>query len=204
MTRLICLVLALGFLLLASGVYLWGSGQSRLSSADRDGDKAEAKAVLKNAAGGKVAKVTFEDDDDGVRVKVVPLDAALPAGFHGFHVHANDDPANGTGCAAPSFVSADGHLKASGQDHPSHQGDMPVLLVMVDGTTEARFVTDRFSVGDIIGRAVIIHANPDNYANIPLGAAGDQYTANSPAATAATAATGNAGARTACGVIEAD
>lgn len=202
MKRTVLLLASLSLLLIAAGLYLAADGASHPSTAETD--EAEAKAVLKNGAGGKVAKVTFEDDDDGVRVKVVPLDTPLLAGFHGFHVHANDDPANGAGCVAPSFASADGHFKVSGQNHPSHNGDMPVLLVMADGTAEARFVTDRFSVADIIGRAVIIHANPDNYANIPLGAAGDQYTANSAAATAATAATGNAGARTACGVIEAD
>jgi Cu-Zn family superoxide dismutase len=49
---------------------------------------------------------------------------------------------------------------------------------------------------------VIVHAGSDNYGNIPIGDAPDQYTPNSEAATEATAKTGNAGARIACGVIE--
>ena len=42
---------------------------------------------------------------------------------------------------------------------------------------------------DWSGRAVIVHALPDNYDNIPLGTAPDQYTANSPAAREKTLAT---------------
>jgi Cu-Zn family superoxide dismutase len=49
---------------------------------------------------------------------------------------------------------------------------------------------------------VIVHALPDNYDNIPLGTAPDQYTANSPAAREKTLATGNAGDRLACGVVK--
>ena len=50
-------------------------------------------------------------------------------------------------------------------------------------------------------RVVILHANPDNFGNVPTGPAANQYTANSQAATTATANTGNAGNRVACGVI---
>ncbi len=134
----------------------------------------------------------FEDEDDGVHVKVVvdaPL-TTLSAGFHGFHVHAVGE------CNAP-FTSAGGHFNPAGQSHPNHAADMPVLLVNADGTAEARFVTDRFTVSQIAGRAVIIHAKPDNYANIPT----DRY---DPDPDATTLATGDAGPRVACGVIEAE
>jgi Cu-Zn family superoxide dismutase len=71
---------------------------------------------------------------------------------------------------------------------------MPVLLVNEDGTGEARFVSDRYSLADVVGRALIVHAGPDNYANIPT-----RYAATGPDAT--TLATGDAGGRAACGVI---
>jgi len=57
-------------------------------------------------------------------------------------------------------------------------------------------------VADIVGRAIVVHAGADNYANVPLGANADQYTANSQAAIDKTAATGNAGDRLLCGVVE--
>jgi Cu-Zn family superoxide dismutase len=54
---------------------------------------------------------------------------------------------------------------------------------------------------DADGSAVIVHAGPDNYGNIPV-----RYTsagAASPGPDGATVATGDAGARIACGVVEA-
>jgi superoxide dismutase, Cu-Zn family len=166
----------------------------------------KAHATLRDAAGQKVGRVTFLQQ--GGKVLVRAWVSRQPPGFHGFHIHANDDPANGEGCIAdptqdPStwFVSADGHLKAAGQNHPDHLGDMPVLLVGQDGRAEASFSDDRLRPGRLAGRAVIVHALPDNYDNIPLGAAPDQYTANSPAAREKTLATGNAGDRLACGMI---
>ena len=47
---------------------------------------------------------------------------------------------------------------------------------------------------DADGSAVIVHAGPDNYANIPT-----RYTGPVPDAT--TLATGDAGGRVACGVV---
>ena len=195
MLRITVLLASLAVLLLAASVYLRSDGAGHPSAAEPDGD--DARAVLRNAAGERVGTVKFSDDDDGVHVKAV-LDAPLAtfnAGFHGFHVHANNDPANGTGCVAPSFASADGHFKEAGQSHSAHSGDMPVLLVNADGSAEARFVTDRVSVADLIGLVVIVHFDADNYANIPV-----RYSATGP--DAATLNTGDAGGRFACGVID--
>jgi len=218
------LLSALGVVVVAAtlGIYLWNGGGGQLSSARADDDG--ARAVLRNAAGQKVGTAKFAQEDDGVHVKVridAPL-ATLAAGFHGFHVHSNDNPANGTGCLADPtlaettwFVSTDGHYKDADPAHThhgAHNGDLPVLLVNDNGagrvTGEARFVTDRFNVGDIVGRALIAHKLPDNYRNIPVGAGATQYqpvtdnVADSTTATGLTAATGNAGPRMACGAIE--
>lgn len=155
------------------------------------------KATLRNAGGAVVGVVEFAERDGAVEVEVKGVQG-LPAGFHGFHVHAvgTCDPATG-------FASAGGHFSADGA-HPGHAGDMPVLLINADGTGGAVFRTDRFSVPGVVGRAVIVHALPDNYANVPVGTGSTQYTANAADASALTAATGNAGGRIACGVIEED
>jgi len=78
---------------------------------------------------------------------------------------------------------------------------MPVVFVNGDGSVETRFRIDRIDAGVLTGKAVVLHAGADNFANVPLGTAAAQYTANSAEATAATARTGNAGDRIACGVI---
>lgn len=144
-----------------------------------------AKAVLNNANGQRIGVVRLTEFRGGVRVRVEVQ--GLSAGFHGFHVHSAGD-------CTPPFTSALGHFNPGGTGHPDHAADMPVLLVNADGTGEARFVSDRYRLADVLGRALIVHANPDNYANIPT-----RYAAAGPDAT--TLATGDAGGRIACGVI---
>ena len=170
----------------------------------------EAKATLTTADGASAGTVGFSTVPGGTEVDVqVTAAKAVAAGrFHGIHVHANDDPANGEGCKAdpamaPStwFTAADGHLKAGTATHSDHTGDMPSVLVRKDGTASLRFTTDRFAPADVVGKTVILHASADNFGNIPTGTLPDQYTANGEAATTKTAGTGNAGDRMACGLI---
>ena len=93
----------------------------------------------------------------------------LPDGnaFHGFHIH------EGTcqGTKAESFAQADGHYNPTNAMHPQHAGDMPSLLAN-DGNAFLIFYTDRFHPEDVIGRAVIIHAHPDDMTTQPSGNSG--------------------------------
>lgn len=177
-----------------------------MTVADAHGRSTRAKLVTVD--GIKIGTVDFTTEhghtDVRVRLSGVPgLDV-----FHGFHIHANDDPTNGEGCVADPaalsnswFVSVDGHYNPTAESHAHHAGDMPVVYVNADGSVETWFRIDPIKPGDLNGRVVILHAGPDNYANIPVGTAGLQYTANSPEATGATSRTGNVGDRVACGVI---
>ena len=120
----------------------------------------------------------------------------LPAGFHGFHVHA-------VGQCVPPFTSAAGHYNPSGASHGDHAGDMPVLLVNEDGSADLEFTTDRFRVRELFdadGSAIIVHEGRDNLANIP-----ERYHSHTEEVfgpDSATLATGDAGARYACGVVQ--
>lgn len=148
-----------------------------------------AKAELRNAKGEMVGSVTLTQEVDGVRVSVEV--SKLPPGFHGFHIHAVGK------CDPLDFTSAAGHFNPAGQNHPGHAGDLPNLLVKADGSASMTLRTDRFKVADLFdadGSAFIIHAKPDNHANIPT----DRY---QPAPDASTLATGDAGGRIACGII---
>ena len=176
------------------------------------GSGRSARVQLHDVSGADVGTVYFVDRRDGVKVRVdLHLDPATAAtdSYHGFHVHANNDPANGEGCvadpaAAPAtwFTSVDGHWRTAGQSHAAHLGDLASVYVTSDGTAEAEFTTQRFHAADLAGRAVILHAGADNFGNVPVGPASNHYTANSADATTATANTGNAGTRIACGVAE--
>jgi Cu-Zn family superoxide dismutase len=116
--------------------------------------------------------------------------------FHGFHVHA-------VGECVPPFTSAGGHFNPDGVPHGDHAGDLPSLLVNGDSTAELRFKTDRFTLSDLFdadGSAVIVHAGRDNFANIPSRYHSHTYDTFGPDTD--TLATGDAGGRTACGVVE--
>jgi Cu-Zn family superoxide dismutase len=142
------------------------------------------------ADGSPAGRVTFTEA--GGRLTVEARLTNLPPGFHGFHIHATGKCERGT----PAFTSAGGHMVTGEQAHPTHAGDQPVVLVMSDRSADIRFTTDRYRLSDLQtaeGRAVIVHALPDNYANVPT-----RYV-RQPDAT--TLSTGDAGDRIACGVV---
>lgn len=92
-----------------------------------------------------------------------------PIGPHGFHIHENGvcqvgDPSN-------PFQSAGGHWNPYNQPHGHHPGDFPVLFSN-NGYANMCFFTNRFNVSDVIGKAIIIHQNPDDYRSQPSGDAG--------------------------------
>lgn len=146
-----------------------------------------ARADLVGAQSQPLGEVTFTEKDGKVVVEANLR--GLPPGFHGFHVHA-------VGKCDPPFTSAGGHLTVGAQEHPTHAGDQPLLLVLANGTSEARFATDRYQLTDLLppgGRAIIVHAAADNYGNVP-----SRY---APATDQMTKDTGDAGGRLGCGVI---
>lgn len=128
-----------------------------------------------------------------VIVTVQLQSTALAPGFHGMHLHTIGNCGDtGEG----PFTGAGSHIPTAPQ-HPNHLGDFPSALVNADGTAYVSFETDRFTMSDLLdadGTAIIIHANPDNYANIPerYGTPDDE-----------TLNTGDSGERIACGVLQA-
>lgn len=192
------LVKAAGVLLLSALVALAAVlglfGRQNPIRAERDSARVEAD--LQTAAGVLVASARFSSDGDAVRVRLQAK--GLTPGFHGFHIH---EVGMCDGSTATPFSSAGGHLGETengrgGSAHSNHGGDMPSLYINADGSGTLSFRTDRFTLADLIaenGRAVMIHADADNFANIP--------TRYAPAPDAVTLATGDSGGRIACGVV---
>ena len=128
-------------------------------------------------------EVSFYPVNGGVLVlaEVHGLPAATgncPSRFFGFHIHEGGAC---TGTQAEPFADAKGHLNPGGCPHPQHAGDLPPLYGG-KGHAWSAFLTDRFTVGEILGRTVILHSDPDDFTTQPAG---------------------NAGSRIACGVIQA-
>jgi len=165
----------------------------------------EAKAHLTDANGNAVGDVAIIAVRDKLFVTAHLTLVGQAAGFHGFHIHAvgvcDPNAVDPMGARAP-FTTAGPHLgTAAGQVHANHDGDLSSLLVNRDGEATLVVETDRAMLDEIFdadGSAIIVHAGPDNFANIP-----PRYSsAGVPGPDAATLATGDSGGRVACGVLK--
>ena len=162
-------------------------------------------AELKSADGKPVANATIDFAGGFATVTVeTTATGVLSPGFHGMHIHSmgkcEADSVAPTGGSPADFNSAGGHLQVGGRtEHPA-SGDLSSLEVRSDGSAKLVTTTDAFTENDLKGpegSALIIHQDPDNFANIP-----ERYTQNGvPGADAETLATGDAGGRVACAVL---
>jgi Cu-Zn family superoxide dismutase len=146
-----------------------------------------AAAVLEPTEGNQVTgTVNFLEAPDGIRVRAT-IEGLEPNTTHGFHIHEEGD------CSAPDGTSAGGHFNPTDDPHGGpndpadqrHVGDLGNLESNADGVATYERVDDLLTVEgntSILGRGMIVHAGTDDLESQP---------------------TGDAGARLACGVIEA-
>ena len=87
-----------------------------------------------------------------------------------FHIH---EGRSCSGNGADSFSGAGSHYNPYNCPHPYHAGDMPPLFG-TNGIAFLAFLTDRFTVEEIIGKTVIIHGKPDDFNTQPSGNAGNR------------------------------
>lgn len=85
-----------------------------------------------------------------------------------FHIHGGSSC---TGNRDDAFANAGMHYNPDNCPHPYHAGDLPPLFG-AGGYAFSAFLTDRFTVDEIIGKTVIIHASPDDFTTQPSGNAG--------------------------------
>lgn len=93
-----------------------------------------------------------------------------PTSIFGFHIH------EGTQCSGNEedpFADTGGHYNPDNCPHPKHAGDLPPLFGN-QGYAFMAFFTDRFTVDEIVGRTIIIHASPDDFTTQPSGNAGEK------------------------------
>lgn len=149
-----------------------------------------ATAELVDRDGDSIGTVTLIQGSLGTLVRVEL--AGLEPGLKAIHIHAVgtcDDHCDG-------FQDSGGHLNPDDRAHGllngdgPDAGDLPNFMVHADGTAWAEYYTSLASLdgsfGALIldedGAAIVIHENPDDHQSQPIG---------------------GAGARIACGVIEA-
>lgn len=135
--------------------------------------------VDENGVGASMGTVRAEDGQGGLVLR--PELTGLPPGAHGFHVHEKPscEPGEKEG-KKQAALAAGGHYdpqqtgQHAGPSGTGHLGDLPVLEVGQDGRAATSMTAPRLKVADLKGRALIIHAGGDNYADKPepLGGGG--------------------------------
>lgn len=145
-----------------------------------------AVANLAAASGSLVSgKLTLAPMGNGVHIRG-DIGGFSPGSTHGFHIHEKGD------CSAADATSAGGHFNPTGQPHGKaesgahHLGDIDNIQADASGVAHVNAHVQGVVLGggasnDIAGRAIVVHANGDDYTSQPSG---------------------NAGARIACGVIQ--
>lgn len=95
-------------------------------------------------------------------------DARCSERVFGFHIHEGSDC---NGDMNDPFADVMSHYNPRYCGHPHHAGDLPPLFGN-DGSALCAFLTNRFSVNEVIGRTVIIHDRPDDFTTQPSGSSG--------------------------------
>jgi Cu-Zn family superoxide dismutase len=148
-------------------------------------DAPRATANLEPTRGSTVrGTASFVQIGDKVRV-TANVAGLKPNGEFGFHIHEASDCSSGDG------MSAKGHFNPYGKPHAHagtperHAGDLTSLKSDASGnanlTVDLDVITVSSGPASVVGRGLIVHAQPDDFKNQP---------------------TGNAGAKSACAVIQ--
>jgi superoxide dismutase, Cu-Zn family len=104
----------------------------------------------------------------------------LKPGVHAIHIHEKSD------CSAADGSSAGGHWNPTFKKHGKwgvgeyHKGDIGNFAANEDGEATVVFETNEWCIGcgdktkDILGKSLVVHADPDDMVSQPSGNAGDR------------------------------
>lgn len=127
------------------------------------GKSATAKLEAVNDSG-VTGEVTFTAVGDGVQVFAEA--SGLSAGKHAFHVHQNGDCSN-------AAQAAGGHLKFSTDGPDEIHGNLGEFTVAGTGS-DNELVMLAIPLSEVMGKAVVVHAQGNDESQPPGGAAGDR------------------------------
>lgn len=147
-------------------------------------DKLQAPMSLVSPTGTAkmIGTVTITESKTGL--VFTPALSDLPPGPHGYHVHETGNcSANQKDGKPVPAGAAGGHYDPTASKHHAgptgdgHLGDLPPLVVGGNGGASVAVTAPRLTrLADVKGKALMIHAGGDNYADQPkpLGGGGDR------------------------------
>ena len=146
-------------------------------------------AISADGVGQSVGTLKIKDTKNGLFVQI--LVSGVTPGAHGFHVHefgncgnAAKDGTKGAGLGAGGHYDPKATKKHEGpHSKDGHLGDLPVLVADGNGNATLPVLAPKLTTAMLKGKAIVIHAGGDNYADQP-------------------AALGGGGARVACGLAK--
>lgn len=98
----------------------------------------------------------------------LPAEGECKNRIFAFHIHSGERCA---GNESDPFADTGTHYNPDNCAHPHHAGDLPPLFGNA-GYAFQTVLTDRFRVREIIGKTVVIHAQPDDMMTQPSGNSG--------------------------------
>ena len=103
---------------------------------------------------------------------VARIEGLAPGSVHGFHIHQYGDETSADGSSAGDHFNPgkDQHAGPGATHH--HAGDLGNVKANAGGVAELDITVDELTANQILGRAVVLHANADDLKSQPSGNAG--------------------------------
>lgn len=158
------------------------AGANRPATASApEAPRTSAQASLTAAPGSSVkGDLTLASQGTAVTIRG-EITGLSPGKEHGFHIHENGQ------CTAPDFKSAGEHFNPTRDPHgdpdarSKHLGDMPNAKAddngraTIDVSLAGATLEDKDGgPNQILGKAIVVHALPDDYKTQPSGGSGDR------------------------------
>lgn len=141
-------------------------------------DIKKMQIALESKSGSSVKGNAVFTEEDGV-VTMVAVVGGLTEGEHAIHLHEKAD------CSADDGTSSGGHWNPTKQPHGKwgspegyHKGDIGNFMADANGNGTITMTTEEWCIDcgdtykDIVGKAIIIHENVDDFTTQPTGNAG--------------------------------
>lgn len=155
-----------------------GTGPAESNAGARTATASTATAKLEAASESEADGTLAFAEDDGY-LRITGEINGLSPGVHGLHVHEIGD------CSAPDASSAGGHYAPRSSQHGAptqpaelhHAGDLGNIVADADGRATVDVIDDGLTLSGpetIVGRAIVVHADPDDLVSQPAGNSGDR------------------------------